>query len=636
MRAALLLALLLLPTASAWTLEASPPATAPAGLPLPLDVCVTGPANASAELKAQLTLGGRTLAGSARYGDAFPLGPAGRACREVVLDVADETGNATLVLRVRPAERDGATAEWEGVVALVRAPAPPLRIAAVYGPPYEGVVLANDGDAAVALLGLSLAQGTRAGPLPNVTLDGGARLFLGGRAPPDQPARALLDADLRAGDLTLLQGRRAIDTLAVPSLSAGTLVDEQGARTMGRTQRDAPVFRTRGPILAYATPDAGAWPVVDLLDGAEREVLLTGYTMTSEDVAAALLRAVRRGVDVRILLEGAPVGGVPDKERALLATLAGAGARVDVLRSTPDFPTRYRTVHAKVIVADEARVLVATENLQDSSYPPLAGAAGSRGYGLVVEDADVARFFAGVFHADAGAWPDVQRVDPTASPAAREPVPAAGATRGPAHLEPAGARVRPILAPDTSDVLLDAIASASSSVDVAMLFAEPDWAGEPNPFLDALLAAARRGVTIRLLLDGNVDAGRNAATVAALQGAAEAEALPLEARVDDAARTLHAKMVLLDGESAYVGSMNWGRASARDNREAGLLVESASLVAFLGATFEGDWTEEAPAIESPADLRVVPAPALLAVAGVALAGLIRPWGLPPRRRRRGA
>lgn len=602
MRVLLLLALTC-PTAAAWTLTVHAPPAADAGVPFEVRACVD--AAGPVAWKAHLTLEGRTVGGSPRFG------PPRGACETLVVEPRDVEGDASLLVRARGADE----ATWRGVVRLQRGDAPDVRIAAAYGPPFPGVAL--EGTAA-SLHGLVLRQGSRAWPLPDVALAG--RAFVGERAPPGEAAHVALPVAPRAGNLSLTFWSRAVDAFPVPRLDAGEVATHDGVHVAGRTRVPAEPMRVAGTVAAFATPDAGAAPVVALLDGARREVLLTGYTLTSEDVAAALHRAHARGVDVRVLLEGAPVGGVPEEERALLAGLPG----VRVLASADGFPARYRTLHAKVLVVDDARVLVSTENLHASSYPPLAGAPGSRGFGLVVENASLARVFADAFRADAAAWPDVQPLPPRP---ARAPAASVALTEGPVLRRSGEWSMTPILSPDAPFALLDAVNGTTQRLDVEMLFLDPAW----PPLMDALVAAARRNVTVRVLLDGHVDDGRNREAAAALNAAAAREGLPLEARVDDAPRTLHAKMMVLDGRRAFVGSMNGGRASALENREAGLLVDARDVAAFLEEAFEADW--------GPAAGREVAWPGWLAAGGAVVAALTRgrPRPRPPRGggRRRG-
>ncbi|HEX2022376.1 MAG TPA: phospholipase D-like domain-containing protein, partial [Candidatus Thermoplasmatota archaeon] len=174
--------------------------------------------------------------------------------------------------------------------------------------------------------------------------------------------------------------------------------------------------------------------------------------------------------------------------------------------------------------------------------------------------------------------------------------------------------------------LAEAIRGARATVDAQLLFAEPRWGEAPDPLLDALVDAARGGARVRLLLDGHVDAGRNAATAGRLRALAAAEGLAIEVRVDAAPRTLHAKAVVVDGRLAYVGSMNWGRASALENREVGLLVEDARLAAWLAAEMGEDW--EGPAPEARREVAAAP-PALWLAAALSARSWrrrrARPW-----------
>jgi phosphatidylserine/phosphatidylglycerophosphate/cardiolipin synthase-like enzyme len=271
-----------------------------------------------------------------------------------------------------------------------------------------------------------------------------------------------------------------------------------------------------------------------------------------------------------------------------VAGLVARGANVSFLASDPQFPARYATMHAKLVVVDREAVLVGTENFHAGSYPAAPGSDGTRGFGVVVRNASLARAYAGVLDADLAPWPDVRAADLDALPPPAEL--AARATPAGPVLAIAGSwNVTPIVSPDASFALVDALGAARSRIDVAMLFADARFGSGPDPFLDALVAAARRSVSVRILLDASVDEGRNRAVVERLTALAAREGLPLAARLDTWPRTLHAKTVLIDGRVAYVGSMNWGLASATHNREAGLLLESNEAAAWLGDVYDREW-----------------------------------------------
>ena len=75
-------------------------------------------------------------------------------------------------------------------------------------------------------------------------------------------------------------------------------------------------------------------------------------------IAAELVRAGRRGVEVTVILEGGkPVGG---ENRAAASALTRGGVRVV-------FPDRQRVTHAKAVVVDDRYVLIGSHNLTHSA-----------------------------------------------------------------------------------------------------------------------------------------------------------------------------------------------------------------------------------------------------------------------------
>jgi hypothetical protein len=87
--------------------------------------------------------------------------------------------------------------------------------------------------------------------------------------------------------------------------------------------------------------------------------------------------------------------------------------------------------------------------------------------------------------------------------------------------------------------------------------------------------------TLRLAVDGDD-----------LEQTAADEGLPLEARlVDDTDEfeKIHAKGIVVDRETAVVGSANWNDNSLQHNREVLLAVHSPDAAAYYAAVFDSDW-----------------------------------------------
>src|SRR5690606_2946868 len=93
-------------------------------------------------------------------------------------------------------------------------------------------------------------------------------------------------------------------------------------------------------------------------------------------------------------------------------------------------------------------------------------------------------------------------------------------------------------------------AGAGDEILVEQLSEPAHWGGatgdstsDPNPRLEAMLAAARRGARVRLLLDSFFDDGANAETCAYVNGVALAERLDLAcALANPTGLGLHNKM----------------------------------------------------------------------------------------------
>jgi len=599
----LLVALLLSPVASAWSVTLHAPAEAGAGLPYLVEACVDRPGELRLEPAryAPVEAGCSTLAASGADLTAR-LRPAGggsaKAAASARVSLVDSplasvaaAGNASLVgrdgdiiLRVPVVEGTAllpllpGAAGWRDDTGDHALP-PPDRPALVEVR-QGAAILRNDGAGPLRLAGRALGA-----PLPDITLAPGETFEA--KAP-------------RHGPWTLRAAGRVEAALEGPAPGPGEALRAEGIVRLGRTAEDGAPLEIEGAIALFATPDAGAAPVVSLLDGARREVLVEAYTLTSPDVAAALSRALARGVEVRALLEGAPVGGRPAEEPGIVSALVARGARVAWLGGAPGFPARYPTLHAKALVVDRERALISTDNLHAGSFPAVPGAGSTRGFGLVVENATFASRLAAVMDADMAPWPDVHPDAGDAPPA--DLAPGAGAAEGPLFRAEGAWNVSLVLSPDdgaSNATLLRMIREARQRVDVEMLFADARFGDVPDPFLDALVDAARRGVEVRLLLDGRDDDGRNRADAERLSALAQREGLPLAARVDASGRTLHAKAVVADG-SLYVGSMNWGRASATENREAGAILWNATeAAAWMRGRMEQDWAWRPPEKATP-------------------------------------
>src|SRR5690348_11209208 len=113
-------------------------------------------------------------------------------------------------------------------------------------------------------------------------------------------------------------------------------------------------------VQLFVEPDAGAKPVTSAIAAATHSVWVEVYLLTDARVIAALEDAVRRGVDVRVLLEEHPYGFDVVSPQRTIQTLITAGIHACFANPT------YRYTHAKMMIVDNATLYMLTANLSRS------------------------------------------------------------------------------------------------------------------------------------------------------------------------------------------------------------------------------------------------------------------------------
>lgn len=258
----------------------------------------------------------------------------------------------------------------------------------------------------------------------------------------------------------------------------------------GQTLLPLAAFRTRRPVVAFVAPDSGYAALAPVLDGARHTLDICLYQFTSPVLLEKVIAACRRGVAVRLLLDGSPYGGVLDKTRYVARQVAAAGGRVRWLGENKQLqvPKRYRYIHAKYVVADRNRSVVLSENFSRHSLP-VHPRGGNRGWGVVVRSRVLARYLAGVFAADwdpakADTHPFMSGDETWGGPPA-DFQPELADVRGGYEPRFAAERVRgraqitPILAPDHTlyrqGAILGLLAGARESIQVQVQYIPVNW-----------------------------------------------------------------------------------------------------------------------------------------------------------------
>ncbi|WP_262178311.1 phospholipase D-like domain-containing protein [Haloarcula laminariae] len=436
-------------------------------------------------------------------------------------------------------------------------------IHAVYPDPVRGgdrgefVVLALPNGTALGRY--TITDGDTAAPLPKRTASGRVAVT---DAPESvrnltgYPVVGLDDAPALAngGDsVRLVRNGSTVARVRYDDTEEGELAVVAGSsvqwRPLGATERPV-VTGGSGEVRAFTLPDAPGAPLAPIRNATSR-VYLAGYTLSSERVADALVAAHRRGAEVRVLLEGEPVGGRTRTEATTLDRLNEAGIEIRVVAGPR---ARYRYHHAKYAVADDQAVVM-TENWK----PAGTGGRSSRGWGVATSQSRVVAGLTETFRADAGwrdaaAWDDFREGRSfQRGEAANASYPKAfDATTVPVE------RTELLVTPDNAQSALVAeLDAANDSIDVV----QPTVGGWDEPLVRALRRAAKRGVDVRLLLSSAWYAREeNRKKVERYNSWADRTGSPLSAKLaepGDRYAKIHAKGAVLDDDRVIVGSLNW-------------------------------------------------------------------------------
>jgi cardiolipin synthase len=313
--------------------------------------------------------------------------------------------------------------------------------------------------------------------------------------------------------------------------------------------------------------------LITAIEQARHEIHLETYIFaddaTGRRVAAALAHAARRGVAVRVLVDGF---GARDFEAGMGRGLAAAGA--EVLTYRPEAGRfamrrhRLRRMHRKLAVIDGSTGFVGGINVLDDFD---ASVAPRFDYAVRIEGPLVARLHLAVRHVwRMVRWARLGRRPPPPAPLARHPGPV-GAMRGALLLRDNLAHRH-----DIEYAYLDAIRSARREILIANAYFLPG-----RRFRQALLLAAQRGVKVSLLLQGRSDHVLFHYATQALYDRMLAAGVRVY-EYDQA--ELHAKVAVVDDDWATVGSSNIDPFSLLLAREANLVVRDAGFAAELRAS----------------------------------------------------
>ena len=302
---------------------------------------------------------------------------------------------------------------------------------------------------------------------------------------------------------------------------------------------------TTGPgvhgVRVIVEPDAGESPITSAIRGAQKSVWLEMYLLTDRNVISALEEDANRGVDVRVMLEPNPVGGGTSPSRTL-DQLRAAGIKAQF--TDPSFSL----THEKGMIIDGNTAFIMTSNFTRTALGGSSGYA-NREYDIIDTNPQDVYAVSAIFQAD---WNHTT-----------------------AQFNDPNLVVSPVNSRNDFTALIN------SAHHTLLIEAEEM---DDSSIEQAIASAEQRGVQVEVILPAPSGSSGDSNS----QGISVIKQGGVQVR-EDPRLYMHAKIMVVDGKTAFVGSENISAQSLDQNRELGIIVSDQSVLNTLQQTFQQDW-----------------------------------------------
>jgi cardiolipin synthase A/B len=298
-------------------------------------------------------------------------------------------------------------------------------------------------------------------------------------------------------------------------------------------------------VQLFVEPNDGDRVITNALAGAKKSVLLEIYLLTERKVISALEEAAQRGIDVRVMLEMHPYGGGSPQET--LDRLQAAGVKTEA--TSPDFAL----THEKGMVIDGSTAYIMTSNFTASALGS-GSYTKNREYGIIDTNGQDVQAVTTIFSAD---W-----------------------NRSSPQINDANLVVSPVNSRGAFEALI-------KSAHKTLLIEAEEM--QDSAIEQAIVSAGQRGVQVQVILPAPSSSSSSDSTGDSNSGGISTISHTGVQVREDPGLYMHAKMMLVDGQRAFVGSENISTASLDRNRELGILVSDQNALSTLQQTFQQDW-----------------------------------------------
>jgi phosphatidylserine/phosphatidylglycerophosphate/cardiolipin synthase-like enzyme len=300
-------------------------------------------------------------------------------------------------------------------------------------------------------------------------------------------------------------------------------------------------------VKVFVEPDASDSPITSAILGAQKSVWVEMYLLSDRNVIRALEEAAHNGRDVRVMIEPHPFGGGTSPTRTI-DQLKAAGIQAQPTSSS------FALTHEKGMIIDGSTAYIMTSNFTRAA---LGGSSGSksgttnREYDIVDTNSQDVQAVVAIFNAD---W-----------------------NRTNAQFNDSNLVVSPVNSRNAFTTLIN-------SARKTLLLEGEEM--QDSDIEQALVNAAKRGVHVQVILP----APRGSSSDSNSRGISTISQGGVQVK-EDRRLYMHAKIIVVDGQKAFVGSENISTQSLDRNRELGILVSDGGVLNTLQQTFQQDWSD---------------------------------------------
>ncbi|MEI6805438.1 MAG: phospholipase D-like domain-containing protein [Myxococcaceae bacterium] len=330
-------------------------------------------------------------------------------------------------------------------------------------------------------------------------------------------------------------------------------------------------------------------PLVALLESAQKSIKIEIYEMNDEKVLTALSEALDRGVEVSIVQEPNPLQSpcqiftqisthdnpVCKNQKKLVAAVKNHGGKYEAFNKVELCGIEGKSCfqHGKIALIDDHTAVISTGNFNDSNLCDLDQSPDvcNRDYSFVTNDQEILSGLNSFFEQDL-----------------------LGKRYDPLSLMTSTLKSKLTVSSISLDNILEFIASAKKSIQIQNQYLEEPALNE------ALIKAAKRGVQVEAMVSDvcnfqKPSPGKHAQITETFTGFDKAgissRLFNKKHLINGKPGYLHAKAIVVDGQYAWVGSMNGSTESATMNREYGIYFEQPRWVSQLSKIMKADYED---------------------------------------------